>query len=402
MIKNIYWVSEFSYFYIHTNQHAIMKKILFSACIVFLSFSVVMGQEEGYQFKMKYEVKATPVKSQNRTSTCWSFSAISFFESEMIRNGMEEIDLSEMFIVRNTYIGKAKQYARMHGNVNFAGGGAFHDALNVMRDHGLMLESDYPGLNYGEKAHMHGEMDAVLAGYMEGLIKNRNRKLSTAWMKGFNGILDAYLGPQPKEVTYKGEKHTAVKVREALGLDPDDYVILSSFTHHPYYEPFILEVPDNWAWGSCYNLPLEEFREVLDHALTNGFSIAWASDVSDPGWNSKNGIAIVPEKEWSEIGEKEKEKFFVTPVKQMSVTAAMRQLAFDNYSTTDDHGMHIIGMGYDQGGNKFFKVKNSWGSYGPYDGYHYVSEAFILLKTTNYMVHKDGIPEAIRDKIGIK
>lgn len=378
-----------------------MKRIIFLIVSIVLININANTQDTGYKFKMKKEIKATPVKSQYRTSTCWSFSSLSFLESELIRIGKGEFDLSEMFIVRYTYLGKTDKYVRMHGNSNLAGGGAFHDVLNVIREYGIVPEEVYSGKVIGEENHIHGEMDAVIKGYVDAVIKNRNRKLTPVWEKGLEGILDAYLGKIPKNFEYKGKTYTPKTFVAALGIDTDDYIIISSFTHHPFYEAFILEVPDNWAWGECYNLPLNEFEEVIDNALKNGFSVAWASDMSDRGFSRNHGLAIVPEKDWEEMTEEELNNVFKNAGKQKKITQELRQKGFDNFTTTDDHGMHIIGIGRDQNGSEFFKVKNSWGEYGPYDGYHYTSKAFILYKTTNYMVHKDAVPEHIKENLGI-
>lgn len=378
-----------------------MKRIVFLIVSIVLININTSAQDTGYKFKMKKEITATPVKSQYRTSTCWSFSTLSFLESELIRMGKGEFDLSEMFVVRYTYLGKADKYVRMHGNSNLAGGGAFHDVLNVIRKYGIVPEEVYSGKVIGEENHIHGELDAVIKGYIDAVVKNRNRKLTPIWKKGLAGIVDAYLGKIPDKFEYNGKTYTPKTFATELGINPDDYIVLSSFTHHPFYEKFILEIPDNWAWGECYNLPLNEFEEVLDNALKNGFSVAWGSDMSDKGFSRNFGVAVVPEKDWEEMTEEELSNVFKTPCKQKNITQELRQEGFDNFTTTDDHGMHIIGIGKDQKGNKFYKVKNSWGEYGPYDGYLYASKAFILLKTINYMVHKDAVPEPIRKKLGI-
>ncbi len=378
-----------------------MKRIVFLIVSIVLININTSAQDTGYKFKMKKEITATPVKSQYRTSTCWSFSTLSFLESELIRMGKGEFDLSEMFVVRYTYLGKADKYVRMHGNSNLAGGGAFHDVLNVIRKYGIVPEEVYSGKVIGEENHIHGELDAVIKGYIDAVVKNRNRKLTPIWKKGLAGIVDAYLGKIPDKFEYNGKTYTPKTFATELGINPDDYIVLSSFTHHPFYEKFILEIPDNWAWGECYNLHLNEFEEVLDNALKNGFSVAWGSDMSDKGFSRNFGVAVVPEKDWEEMTEEELSNVFKTPCKQKNITQELRQEGFDNFTTTDDHGMHIIGIGKDQKGNKFYKVKNSWGEYGPYDGYLYASKAFILLKTINYMVHKDAVPEPIRKKLGI-
>lgn len=377
-----------------------MKKLWLLPGLFCLSLSLSYSQDMGYAFTMKKEIACTPVKNQSASSTCWSFSSVSFFESELMRQGKKAFDLSEMFIVRMTYERKADEYARMHGSCSFSGGGGFHDPLKVMREDGLVPEEVYPGLNYGESKHTHGEMDAVLKGYMDGLIKGS--KLTTAWKNGLNGILDAYLGTKPESFTYEGKLYTPVSFRTELALNPDDYVIFTSFSHHPFYTQFILEVPDNFAGGTCYNLPLDEFAEVIDYALNNGYSVAWASDMSDPWFSMKNGVAIVPVREWSDFNDAEKEKAFSHTWDEKTITQEMRQAEFNNYSTTDDHGMHIIGLATDQNGNTFYKVKNSWGITGKYDGFIYVSKPFVLLRTTNCMVNRNAIPPAIAKKMGLK
>lgn len=378
-----------------------MKRIIFLIVSIVLININTNAQDTGYKFKIKKEIAATPVKSQYRTSTCWSFSSLSFLESELIRMGEGEYDLSEMFVVRYTYLGKADKYVRMHGNSNLAGGGAFHDVLNIIREYGIVPEEVYSGKVIGEENHIHGEMDAVIKGYLDAVIKNRNRKLTPVWKKGLAGILDAYLGKIPDKFEYNGKTYTPQTFATESGINPDDYIVLSSFTHHPFYEKFILEIPDNWAWGECYNLPMNEFEEVLDNALKNGFSVAWGSDMSDKGFSRSHGLAIVPEKDWEEMNKEELENVFTNAGKQKEITQELRQEGFDNFTTTDDHGMHIIGIGKDQNGNKFYKVKNSWGEYGPYEGYLYASKAYILYKSINYMIHKDAVPDSIREELGI-
>ncbi|MGC9471984.1 MAG: aminopeptidase C [Bacteroidales bacterium] len=378
-----------------------MNKLLMVLLIAVFTTLAGISQDTGYVFQMVQDIPCTPVKDQHRTSTCWSFSSVSFFESELLRMGKPELDLSEMFIVRHTYEGKADKYVRMSGTVNFAGGGAFHDALNVLRDHGLVPEEAYPGLEYGDEKHNHRELDAVLKGYMDAVVKNPNRRLSTAWMQGFRGILDAYLGESPETFNYQGKTYTPASFAEALGLNPDDYVILTSFTHHPFYEPFILEVPDNWAWGTCMNLPLEEFGKVIDNALNKGYTVAWASDMSDPGFTSA-GLAIVPEKPWEEMDDSERMYVLENPTKQRVITQEMRQEGFDNLTTTDDHGMHLVGCATDQLGNRYYRVKNSWGDTGNYEGFWYASRQYVLYKSTNIMVHRDAIPRDIALKLGLE
>lgn len=377
-----------------------MNKILKLVILLLFVSAITYGQETAYHFTMKKELAYTPVKSQASTSTCWCFSGISVLESELLRMGKGTYNLSEMYIVRHTYEKKADMYARMHGNVNFGGGSEYGDVIVGAMDAGLVPEETYPGLNYGTTSHNHRELDGVLKGFMDALVKNRS--LTTAWMDGINGILDAYLGEKPDNFSYNGKQYTPESFMKELGLNPEDYICLTSFTHHPFYEPFVLELPDNWADGLFYNLPLDEFMQVIDNALETGYTVGWASDVSDRGFSMKEGVALVPQKDWNDMSEEEATKVFSGPQTEKVITQEMRQKEFDNYSTTDDHGMHIVGLATDQEGNAFYKVKNSWGITGKYDGFLYVSKPFVALRTTNIMVNRNGIPEAIAKKLGIK
>jgi len=376
-----------------------MKKIFTFLSILLLAGIFASGQETGYAFTMKKELAYTPVKNQSSTSTCWCFSGISMFESELLRMGKKQYDLSEMYIVRHTYEKKAEMYARMHGSSNFAGGGEYGDLITGTREAGLVPDAVYPGLNYGEANHNHGEMDGVLRGYMDVLVKRP--KLSTAWMAGLNGILDAYLGKNPSTFTYDGKSYNPVSFTKELGLNPDDYLCLTSFSHHPFYKQCVLELPDNWAAGLFYNIPFGDMMQIIENSVMNGYSVAWASDVSDRGFSMKEGVAIIPAKNWNEMTPEESAKAFTGPLTEKVITQELRQQEFDNYSTTDDHGMHIVGIAVDQAGNEFYKVKNSWGITGKYDGFIYVSKAFIALRTTNIMVNKNAIPSVIAKKMGI-
>ncbi len=369
----------------------------------------------GYKFIDIKEVKYTPVKNQSRSGTCWSFSGLAFFESELLRMGKPEFDLSEMFIVRNAYSEKALKYVRFQGKLNFAGGGSFYDVVEAIRKYGIVPEQAYTGLNYGEDIHVHGEFDAVTRAYVDAVIKNSNRKLSTSWFKGFIGILDAYMGTAPQNFTHQDKSYTPQTFFNFLGINLDDYVYVTSFTHHPFYRKFILEVPDNWAFGDMYNVPLDEFMQIFDNAINNGYSVAWASDVSEKGFAYKHGIAVVPEANWVEMNDSEKAKWtelsqkekdemlykFDKPGKEKVITQEIRQVAFDNYTTTDDHGMLIVGIAQDQNGNKYYKVKNSWGTNDKYKGFFYASEPFVRYKTLSILVHKNAIPKPIAKKIGL-
>ena len=375
-----------------------MKKIM-TLLLILITGTVLYSQSTGYLFTMKKELACTPVKNQNSTSTCWCFSGISMFESELLRMGKKQYDLSEMYIVRHTYEKKADMYARMHGSSNFAGGGEYGDLISGAREAGLVPEEAYNGLNYGETSHNHGELDGVLKGYMDVLVKRS--KLTTAWKNGFNGILDAYLGKKPSSFTFDGKTSTPSGFIKETGLNPDDYICITSFSHHPFYRECVLELPDNWAAGLFYNIPLEDMMKIIDNSLQNGFTVAWASDMSDRGFSMKEGVAIVPAKNWTEMSQDETAKAFAGPQPEKIITQELRQKEFDNYSTTDDHGMHIVGLATDQAGNLFYKVKNSWGITGKYDGFIFVSKAYAALRTTNIMVNRHAVPEDIAKKMGL-
>ncbi|MDD2290299.1 MAG: C1 family peptidase [Bacteroidales bacterium] len=373
-------------------------------------------KEEGFQFTVVKENPITSVKNQSSTGTCWSFSSLGFMESELLRMGKGEYDLSEMFVVSRTYTDKADKYIRLDGALNFAQGGGFDDYLYVIRKYGMVPDQVMPGLNYGEDVHRHGELTAVLTGIVEAVKKNPNRKLSTAWKNAFQGALDAYLGEIPETFEYKGTTYTPISFAASLGFNPDDYVNITSFTHHPFYTQFALEIPDNWLWGTSYNVPMEEMMSVIDHAIMEGYTVLWASDVSEQGFG-RNGIAMYPttdpkemigsdQARWLEMSATERSNAFRNlkdPVAEIkAITQEMRQEAYDNKQTTDDHGMQIYGIAKDQNGTKYYMVKNSWGEdAGNYKGLWYVTEKFVQYKTMDIQVHKNAIPREIKKKLNL-
>lgn len=370
---------------------------------------------DSFKFTIVKENKITSVKNQASSGTCWSFSALGFFEAELLRMGKPEVDLSEMFVVHHSYSDKAVKHVRMYGTSNFAEGGSFGDVAYVLKNYGIVPDSEMTGLHYGEDKHRHGELDALTKAYMKVITSNPNKKLSTVWLKGFDGILDAYLGECPKEFKVDGKTQTPLSYAKSLGLDMDDYVSLTSFTHHPYYSKFIIEIPDNWRWDETFNLPLDEFMSIFDNAIDNGYTIAWASDVSEKGFNRK-GIAVNPEikidnmpgsdqAHWLGISQKDMEAKIYSkqaPQPEIKVTPEIRQASFDNQQTTDDHGMVIYGTAKDLNGTKYYLVKNSWGTDSKYKGIWYASESYVKHKTIDILVHKDAIPKAILKKLGIK
>ena len=369
-------------------------------------------KDGNYIFTIQKDIEVNEVQNQSRTGTCWSFSALSFVESELMRMGKGKHKLSEMYIVRKAYEDKAENYVRMHGTANFSQGGAFHDIPYVIKKYGIMPQEAYKGLNYGLENHNHSEMEAVLKGMLDAVIANKQKQLTTSWKKAFNAVLDSYLGAVPENFTYKGKSYTPMSFAKSLDMNMDDYVIITSFTHHPFNESFVLEVPDNWIWAQAYNVPLNDMMSIMKGAINNGYGIGWAADVSEKGFSFRDGLAIVPEdedalkvkgkdnKQFNNAGAKKEGTQFDTPGPEKEITQEMRQAAFDNYLTTDDHGMHLTGMVKDQEGNEYFIVKNSWGTaYNDCDGYFYASMPYAALKTMNFMIHKDALPKAMKKKL---
>ena len=371
----------------------------------------------GYQFTVTKELKTNSVKDQSRSGTCWSFSTLSFIEDNLLRQGKPAVDLSEMFIVRNDYIEKAIKYVRMHGSISFSAGGSAYDVLYIIDKYGVVPEEVYTGLNYGTDKHQHGELDAILKGYVDAVIANPNKKLSSAWLDGFKAVLDTYLGKVPEKFTYNGVEYTPKSFAESLGIKSSDYIPLTSFTHHDFYKPFAIEVPDNWLWSQYYNIPLNELMETIDYSIDKGYTVMWASDVSEKGFQYLKGFAVVPvEKKndnlsgtelarWVKLSKAEKEGElykFEEPEEEMVIDQKVRQEAFDNYETTDDHGMVFVGTAVDQNGTKYYKVKNSWGTEQVYGGFFYASEAFVKYKTMDILVHKDAVPAKILKKLHLQ
>lgn len=380
-------------------------------------FSYAQKKEESkksYQFTIEKKLATTPVKNQHRSGTCWAHGTISFLESELLRLGKGEFDLSEMFIVNKNYHMRAEDYVRFHGSKRFSAGAEGWDVLNVIREFGIAPQENYSGNTIGETMPVHGEMDAVLKAYVDAVVKNRNKKLTPVWMKALDGILDAYLGEIPDTFTYNGTEYTPKSFVKNLDLNMDDYVTIGSYTHHPFYDSFIFEGPDNWSLGEIYNVPLDEMMNLIDSSIENGYSMAWVSDVSDKGFSHQKGVAVVPNTEvenmdnaeiskWENLSKDEKSTYGLDyPVKEKVITQEIRQMAFDNYESTEDHLMHLVGTAKDQNGTKYYIIKNSWGTdRNEHGGFFYASEAWVKYKSLSIMLHKDAIPNEIAKKLGL-
>ncbi len=386
-----------------------MKKIILSAfaiaCLLPAAAQTLTNKKGSeYQFTVVKNLDATAVQNQNQTGTCWSFSSLSFFESELIRMGKgKDFNLSEMFVARKAYPLKADNYVRMHGHANFGEGGGFPDVVHVMRLYGMVPEEVYTGKKDPKDQHNHAVLESTLKGILNASADDKTPKIDfEAIHNTIESTCDAFLGKVPEKFDYKGKTYTPKSYGEALGINPDDYVFITSFSHHPFYSKFVLEVPDNWNWEQMYNVPLADLQEVLHNSINTGYTVAWAADVSERGFRFKDGLAVVPDKRWEDMTEEEKANVSTKPQPQMKITQENRQLAFDNYETQDDHGMHIVGMVKDQTGAPYYIVKNSWGKdRNECDGYFYASESYVLYKTTSLMVHRKSLPAALAKKLGI-
>jgi len=360
-----------------------------------------VNSKAGYTFTTVIDLANTSIKNQASSGTCWSYSTNSFLESEMIREGKQPLDLSQLYSARCAYIEKGINYVRMHGAVSLGDGGEPHDVINMFRKYGAMPQINYTGLNYGTNSNEFGELSAVMEGILKAVVTNPNGQLSTAWLPAYTAAIDAYLGKVPTSFDYKGKSYTPQTfAKEVVGINPDDYVEFSSETDHPYYEKYTLLVPDNWAYAQVYNIKVNDITDVIDNALKNGYTVAWSTDVSEKYFSWTNGVAYVPEKETKDMTKGERDSLFNGPKPEREITPEVRQAAFDNYNTTDDHGMHIVGLAKDQNGKEYYIVKNSWGQSNDYKGYLYVTKAYVRYKTTAILLNKNGVLKDIRQKIG--
>jgi len=393
-----------------------MKKSIISLIFI-VSYLGGFAQKDttGFVFTTIKENKITSVKNQNRSSTCWAYSALGFLEAELLRLNKGDCDFSEMFVVYHTMLDRAVNYVRLHGDASFSPGGSFYDVLYCWRHYGIVPDKAMPaGVMYGDTLANHSDLDAAAKAYVDVIAKSTASKISPLWRRPLEAIYETYLGKLPQEFTYKGKKYTPRSFADSFGLNMNDYVSLTSYSHHPFYEAFALEIQDNWRGGMSYNLPIDELMQVMRNAVNTGYTIAWGSDVSEEGF-TRNGIAVMPDVKkgaeltgsdmahWLGLSKADRRAELTSrPLPEMTVTQQMRQEAYDNWETTDDHGMLIYGLAKDQNGKQYFMVKNSWGLSGKYKGFWYASEAFVAYKTMNIVVHKNAIPKEILKKLNLK
>ncbi|MBF0975937.1 MAG: aminopeptidase [Bacteroidetes bacterium] len=393
-----------------------MKKSIISLIFI-VSYLGGFAQKDttGFVFTTIKENKITSVKNQNRSSTCWAYSALGFLEAELLRLNKGDCDFSEMFVVYHTMLDRAVNYVRLHGDASFSPGGSFYDVLYCWRHYGIVPDNVMPaGVMYGDTLANHSDLDAAAKAYVDVIAKSTASKISPLWRRPLEAIYETYLGKLPQEFTYKGKKYTPRSFADSFGLNMNDYVSLTSYSHHPFYEAFALEIQDNWRGGMSYNLPIDELMQVMRNAVNTGYTIAWGSDVSEEGF-TRNGIAVMPDVKkgaeltgsdmahWLGLSKADRRAELTSrPLPEMTVTQQMRQEAYDNWETTDDHGMLIYGLAKDQNGKQYFMVKNSWGLSGKYKGFWYASEAFVAYKTMNIVVHKNAIPKEILKKLNLK
>jgi len=353
-----------------------------------------------YIFNDIIDLEHTSVRNQASSGTCWSYSTNSFLESEMMRMGKEPIELSQIFSAHCVYLEKAEAYVRMHGSVAWGDGGECHDVLNMYAKYGAIPQEIYTGLQYGTTKNKFAEMMAILKSMLDAVVSNPNGKLTPSWKKAYADVLNSYLGEVPGRFKFDNKWYTPKSFAEQrVGIHPEDYVEISSFISDPPYKKMMLMVPDNWSFQRVYNVPMEDLTDIIEYALNKGFTVAWATDVSEKSFSWKNGVAYVPEKDYDDMDDSEKKYMFNGPKDERIITPELRQRAYDNYETTDDHGMHIVGMAEDQNGRKYYKVKNSWGDKNDYKGYIYVTRNYVRLKTTAILLHKNGVPSPLRNKM---
>ena len=402
-----------------------MKKILTFALMALVCLGASAAKKKAPAkknnkpvFTVVKELPITSMKDQNRSGTCWDYSTLSYFESEILKATGKEYDLCESFIANKTYMERAIQVVRYHGDCQFAQGGSAEDVLATLKNHGICPEGamPFPGSLYGDSLNNFNEFFKVLEPYVAAIAKSDAKKISNQWKVGLQGILDAYLGQCPERFTYEGKEYTPKSFMASLGINLDDYVSITSYTHHPFYTAFPVEVQDNWRFPLSYNVPMDEMMQIIDNAINLGYTVAWGGDVSEDGFTRKGLAYAIDSKKTSQSlqGSDMAKWLKMTTAKKRDIidslgvtvpeivpTQEMRQERFDNWELTDDHGMHIYGIAKDQNGKEYYMVKNSWGETGDYKGTWYMTKAFIAANTMDYLVNKNAIPAEIRKKLGL-
>lgn len=362
-----------------------------------------VSENPDFKFTILKEIGNTTVKDQGSSGTCWSYSGNSFLESEMIKNGKQPVDIAEIFTARNVYHDKAKRFVLFGGAISWGDGGELHDVINMYKKYGAVPQEVYTGLQFGQSRNNFTEMQAVVKNMLDTYAKNPSKKLSPNWLSNIDAIMDSYLGEYPKEFEYKGKKYTPKSfAKEVVGINADDYVELTSYKDYPYYEKFVTPIPDNWSHDMMWNVPMTDLTKIIDYALEKGYTVGWATDVSEPYFSYKNGVAYVPDINLDEIDAKTKAELFKGPKPDKKITEEMRQEGLNDLTTTDDHGMHIVGLAKDQSGKEYYIVKNSWGATNDYKGYLYVSKPYVQFKSTGILLNKNGIPKDIVSKLKVK
>ena len=401
-----------------------MKKILTFALMAMVTISASAAKKKAPSknqnkpvFTIIKEIPITSVKDQNRSGTCWDYSTLSFFEAEILKSTGKKYDLCESFVANKTYMERAIQVVRYHGDCQFAQGGSAEDVLSTLKNHGICPEGamPFPGSLYGDSLNNFNEFFSLLEPYVAAIAKSNSKKISNQWKAGLQGILDAYLGKCPEKFSYEGKEYTPKSFVNSLGLNLSDYVSITSYTHHPFYTGFAVEVQDNWRFPLSYNVPMDEMMQIIDNAIDKGYTIAWGGDVSEEGFTRKGLAYAVDGKATQSLAGSDMAKWLkLTPAKKNSIldslgcnvpeivpTQELRQERFDNWQLTDDHGMHIYGIAKDQNGKEYYMVKNSWGESGDYKGTWYMTKAFIAANTMDFLINKNAIPAEIRKKLGI-
>ena len=401
-----------------------MKKLLTFALMALVAVSASAAKKKAPAkdknkpvFTVVKQLPITSMKDQNRSGTCWDYSTLSFFESEILKATGKEYDLCESFVANKTYLERAVQVVRYHGDCQFAQGGSAEDVLATLKNHGICPEDamPFPGSLYGDSLNNFNEFFAVLEPYVAAIAKRDAKKISNQWKVGMQGILDAYLGKCPEKFTYEGKEYTPKSFMASLGINLDDYVSITSYTHHPFYTAFAVEVQDNWRFPLSYNVPMDEMMQIIDNALEQGYTVAWGGDVSEEGF-TRQGLAYAIDSKaavsltgsdmakWLKLDKQKKTSIIDSlgcTVPEIVPTQQMRQERFDDWQLTDDHGMHIFGVAKDQNGKEYYMVKNSWGESGNYKGVWYMTKAFIAANTMDFLINKNAIPAAIRSKLGL-